>query len=459
MRAFLVLLRMVRSKSVFWFIALIALVFTIWQKPWTERRGYVRNQVISYDVAGYYAYLPMVFIEGDVRLEKPWKYDMIQLVGVHEHPESGGRHLKFTMGMAVLYAPFFAASHAYTLAVNPSEAHGFSMPYRVGIALAGLFYPLLGLSLLRRVLRHYVPDAAIAWTLVALFLGTNLFYYGTYRGAMSHGATFMLTAAMLFHADLWRRREQAWRLLVLGALAGLIVLIRPVNILIPLAVAAMFTLDGRLPTGLLTEKRLARAVAVAVAVGIPQLIYWKLSTGHWILWSYGAEGFFWSEPAWIQGLFSWRKGWMLYTPMAAFMIFGFWGLARKKPTWGLVVGLYLIVHTYVTFCWWAWWYGGSFGSRPMIDAYALLSIPLAVYVQRIQEKSTNWLRRISLASLVAVVVLNLYQTVAYSFSFIHYDSMSREAYFEVLQTFDYPRKESLDAPDYEAALEGRAERY
>lgn len=450
---------MVRSKSVFWFIALIALVFTIWQKPWTERRGYVRNQVISYDVAGYYAYLPMVFIEGDVRLEKPWKYDMIQLVGVQEHPESGGRHLKFTMGMAVLYAPFFAASHAYTLAVNPSEAHGFSMPYRVGIALAGLFYPLLGLSLLRRVLRHYVPDAAIAWTLVALFLGTNLFYYGTYRGAMSHGATFMLTAAMLFHADLWRRREQAWRLLVLGALAGLIVLIRPVNILIPLAVAAMFTLDGRLPTGLLTEKRLARAVAVAVAVGIPQLIYWKLSTGHWILWSYGAEGFFWSEPAWIQGLFSWRKGWMLYTPMAAFMIFGFWGLARKKPTWGLVVGLYLIVHTYVTFCWWAWWYGGSFGSRPMIDAYALLSIPLAVYVQRIQEESTNWLRRISLASLVAVVVLNLYQTVAYSFSFIHYDSMSREAYFEVLQTFDYPRKESLDAPDYEAALEGRAERY
>ena len=150
---------------------------------------------------------------------------------------------------------------------------------------------------------------------------------------------------------------------------------------------------------------------------------------------------------------------MLYTPMAAFMIFGFWGLARKKPTWGLVVGLYLIVHTYVTFCWWAWWYGVSFGSRPMIDAYALLSIPLAVYVQRIQEKSTNWLRRISLASLVAVVVLNLYQTVAYSFSFIHYDSMSREAYFEVLQTFDYPRKESLDAPDYEAALEGRAERY
>ena len=135
----------------------------------------------------------MVFIEHDVQLEKSWTFDVgLVALGFPEHPSGNGKHQKFTMGMAVLYAPFFAASHAYTLAVNPLEAHGFSMPYRVGIALAGLFYPLLGLSLLRRVLRPYVPDAAIAWTLVALFLGTNLFYYGTYRGAMSHGASFML---------------------------------------------------------------------------------------------------------------------------------------------------------------------------------------------------------------------------------------------------------------------------
>jgi hypothetical protein len=29
----------------------------------------------------------------------------------------------------------------------------------------------------------------------------------------------------------------------------------------------------------------------------------------------------------------------------------------------------------------------------------------------------------------------------------------------VLQTWDFPTKESLDTPDYEATLEGRAERY
>jgi hypothetical protein len=459
MRAFLVFLGMPRSKNLIWILALAALGYFFGQQPYVVRGGNLRNQVLSYDVAGYYAYLPMLFVERDLRLEKTWKYDMIQLVGVHEHPVSGGRHLKFTAGMAYLYAPFFAAAHAYTLATNPEEAHGFSLPYRFGIGLAGVVYPLVGLVFLRRFLRHYVPDAAISWTLFALFLGTNLFYYSSFRGAMSHGATFMLGAAMLYQADLWRRREQVWRLGVLGVLAGLIVLIRPVNVLIPLAVAAMFTMDGRLPKGLLTPKSLAVALGLAVVVGIPQLLYWKASTGHWIVWTYGAERFFWSQPAWIQGLFSWRKGWLLYTPMVAFILLGFWGLARKKPAWALIAGLYLIATAYVTFSWWAWWYGGSFGSRPMMDGYALLALPLAVYVQRMLEEAPGWIRRLSLGTVCALVALNLVQTYHYTAGFLHHDSMTRRAYVYVLTHWDFPPRELLEQPDYESALEGRGLRY
>ena len=459
MRAFLVFLGMPRSKNLIWILALAALGYFFGQQPYVVRGGNLRNQVLSYDVAGYYAYLPMLFVERDLRLEKTWKFDMIQLVGVHEHPVSGGRHLKFTAGMAYLYAPFFAAAHAYTLATNPEEAHGFSLPYRFGIGLAGVVYPLVGLVFLRRFLRHYVPDAAISWTLFALFLGTNLFYYSSFRGAMSHGATFMLGAAMLYQADLWRRREQVWRLGVLGVLAGLIVLIRPVNVLIPLAVAAMFTMDGRLPKGLLTPKSLALALGLAVVVGIPQLLYWKASTGHWIVWTYGAERFFWSQPAWIQGLFSWRKGWLLYTPMVAFILLGFWGLARKKTAWALIAGLYLIATAYVTFSWWAWWYGGSFGSRPMIDGYALLALPLAVYVQRMLEEAPGWIRRLSLGTVCALVALNLVQTYHYTAGFLHHDSMTRRAYVYVLTHWDFPPKELLEQPDYESALEGRGLRY
>ena len=79
---------MIRSKLLLGLLCGIALGYFAWQQPFVAR-GHLRNQVISYDVAGYYAYLPMVFIEQDLHLAKPWKYPMIKLVGVHEHPESG----------------------------------------------------------------------------------------------------------------------------------------------------------------------------------------------------------------------------------------------------------------------------------------------------------------------------------------------------------------------------------
>jgi uncharacterized membrane protein YeiB len=95
----------------------------------------------------------------------------------------------------------------------------------------------------------------------------------------------------------------------------------------------------------------------------------------------------------------------------------------------------------------------------MIDTYALLALPLAVYFQRMLEEAPTWLRRASLAAVAVFVALNLVQSYQYNAGYIHHDSMSQKAYWEVLRTGDYPAKESLDAPDYEAALDGRAARY
>lgn len=60
MRAFLVFLGMPRSKNLIWILALAALGYFFGQQPYVVRGGNLRNQVLSYDVAGYYAYLPML---------------------------------------------------------------------------------------------------------------------------------------------------------------------------------------------------------------------------------------------------------------------------------------------------------------------------------------------------------------------------------------------------------------
>ena len=95
----------------------------------------------------------------------------------------------------------------------------------------------------------------------------------------------------------------------------------------------------------------------------------------------------------------------------------------------------------------------------MIDAYALLALPLAVFFQRILEHSKPWLRRLSLAGVVVLVLLNLAQTQLYCARYLHHDSMTREAYLHVWRTWDFPPASLLDAPDYQAALEGQSARY
>ena len=65
---------------------------------------------------------------------------------------------------------------------------------------------------------------------------------------------------------------------------------------------------------------------------IPQLMYWKEMTGHWIYYSYTDEGFkYWNKPKIFAVLFDVQNGLLLYSPMVILMLIGiFYGLKIKK---------------------------------------------------------------------------------------------------------------------------------
>ncbi|MDV7397820.1 hypothetical protein RZS08_40845, partial [Arthrospira platensis SPKY1] len=99
---------------------------------------------------------------------------------------SSGRYVVMTtMGMSIMYAPFFLIAHAYesVLGGNPD---GFSSTYRFMLIVGGLIYLLLALIFLRKSLLHFYADRVVAWTLLIIGLGTNLFHYSTVETAMSH---------------------------------------------------------------------------------------------------------------------------------------------------------------------------------------------------------------------------------------------------------------------------------
>lgn len=452
-------------KSASFYGVLVIFIVILWAnfniKRWKE------SNVIDWDVTSYYAYLPAAYIHGDISLHftdgKETEYNNKHQFW-HLVAPNGGKVIKTTMGLAILYAPFFILAHNVAI-VEGAETDGFSEPYEKLIHLSSLFYLVIGLFFLRKILLAYFHEVVVMITLIAVTIGTNLFYYSTTEAAMSHAYNFSLFAIFIYLSLKWHDQQKIITSIFVGLIGGLIVLIRPVNILIFILpflyeVKSYNELKAKLIFFLRQWKHLLIIGGCSFLILLPQLIYWKYITGHFFFNSYIGERFYFSNPHILEGLFSYRKGWLLYTPIMIFAVIGFVFLYKnyKKLFWPIF--LFFIINIYVLFCWWAWWYGGGFGLRAMIDSYSLLAIPFAATFQFFYEKR-NKIGFYSI-TIVGFVLLgfNLFQTAQYRSGAIHWDGMTKESYwasFGVLEIKDPHYWELIKSPDYDAAREGKDE--
>ena len=416
------------------------------------------ERVIANDVISYYAYLPASLIEHDLTLS----FIDREHAGTYwpEILADGSKVIKTSMGWSLMYCPFFVVAHvAAPLLGYPAD--GFSVPYAFALMLAGLFYTVLGLLLLRKVLLRHFSEWVTALTLVIVVLCTNLYWYSVYEAPMSHAFSFCLFSLMLLLTERWHEAPSVMRSLGVGLVLGLISLVRPTNAL----VAVYFLLYGISSKATLQEKwrllaaswwKLVLAAGAALLVWVPQMAYWHAVTGHLLYYSYGSnERFFFGNPELLKGLFSFRKGWLVYTPVMLFALTGLVPLYRRHRAhfWGILV--FLILNLYVVFSWWCWWYGGGLGIRALIESYALLALPLAAWIEWVLGRKVV-LRVALLLLLAAAAALSAFHNVRYVYGSIHWDSMTREAYFDSFfrshpsETF----ASLLEEPDYEAARNG-----
>ncbi|MEZ4995687.1 MAG: hypothetical protein R2824_35050 [Saprospiraceae bacterium] len=251
------------------------------------------------------------------------------------HQHTNGNHIiKYTCGVALLELPFFTIGHLLAGALGVAQ-NGYTLPYRLSLHLGMLFYAFLGLYLLYRVLRSAVRPGIAGLTLVVIALGSNLHYYSVYNGVMAHTTLFFLYSALLFcTVRIYRHPGKTWAFL-LGMVTGLIILIRPVE-LICLAIPLLYGVDSRKALHdrlkfLREHWRLVLSTGlIIVCCGIPQLLYWKYSTGQFLYYSYADEGFNWLHPKIMEGLFSYKNGWLTYTPVMVMALAGIYFLFRRK---------------------------------------------------------------------------------------------------------------------------------
>ena len=428
-----------------------------------------QTNVVTWDGYGYYAYLPGAFVYGDVETyafaEQHFAdYEISSTLYQLMETDDGRRFPIYNIGLAVVWAPAFLVTHGIVAATGVAPADGLSYPYQLTVVLMSLLFAFLGFRFLRRFLLLHFADFTVAMTLLAVGLGTNIFYYIVERPDMTHGYLFALYAMFLYYfaklsiatpitlatpptsplpqgdaysgkwgPELSREREISRLLLLSGLIAGLLCLIRSSEIVV-FAIPAFYGLRDW-ATLKRNFWRTLPIFGLALAVFSIQLIYYKVGTGNWWQDGYAGLGFDWLEPHLFEGFFGYRRGWLVYTPLMAVALIGVFRLPKR---WRLPVGFFLIGNCYILFSWHIWWYGNTFGSRPVTQSYALLALPLAAFDSWLsggdagakEGKGHRWSRRAIIPLLLfPFIALNLFQHWQYNQRILPLDFVSKTYYW------------------------------
>ena len=432
-----------RSVSLIVVYALVCITAMVTVKGlWQTNNGTGWNQTIRSDAKGYYGYLQAIFIRHDLGHEPH--------IGEYtQHTAEGHTLNKYFGGTGIMMAPWFAIGH--TLAVNDPGVpqDGTSEYEQKAIAIGAWTYLLLGLLALRALLLGLgVSDGLVAWVLAGLVLGTPLIQYAAIQPGWSHVYSFCLVSAFLLVVHRLAIGGSMLNALAAAALLGLIILVRPVNAVVILAVPIVAGPDTRtLFTRLFAHPWwLAGSVILCMVIMAIQPALWYIQTGNFVEWGYTSEGFYWTRPEIVKVLFGFRRGLFLWTPLmllVALCTMLLWRTDKQRSAWALA---YWAVITYIISSWWIWYYGGGFGSRVYIDHFPVLVLPFALVLQQ-------WSKRLVIAARVLIFLcigLNLAQLWQYHHDIIHHVGMDRRMYLYSFLRFDADHTNKLGGNYQEA---------
>lgn len=426
----------------FRFIREILIIFCLLfvQNNFLYKKNLTQNEpIINADGRGYYEYLPAVFIYKDIHLNyldtlKTDFYSFDLSSNFYPSTINGHRLDKFFVGTAVFQTPFFLLSDMVAKS-GKSKADGFSITYQKGMLYAAIFYLFVGLIFLRWLLQSYnINGWWIAFAQLTILFGTPLLHYTLSESAYSHVYSFFLISGFLWSVRYFFITDKKKYIIIALIILGFIVIVRPVNILVLLftpLLTSSFKHYLEVVQSLFKKhlKTLFVGLICFFAVLSIQFYVSYLQTGSPLNYNYGDEGFNFTNPQFINFLFSYRKGFFLWTPwwFVVFLLSLFVALLNKKYYQIVVFSLGFITLTYVLSSWWAWSYGGSLGQRPMVDFNAVFVLAL---IPILRKSNLFWKGTLLFFAFPLVYVMQM-QTIQYEKAIIQWDGMTKESYWEV----------------------------
>lgn len=408
--------------------------------------SHIPHNVLSWDIFGYYLYLPFTFIYNDLGLKDVavaeniiTKYNSTSTF-YQALPMPGGNWvMKYPMGMAFLYLPWFAIGHLFAL-LGFGVPDGFSTPYQLSLLYGSFIYTLLGLIYFRKSMLRFFKPVTVSILLISIVFGTNFLVHTVWhgQGLMSHNYLFFTFSLVLWFTIRWHETPSFKYASGLGISLGLTALSRSTEILliiIPLLWQVQ-SWSGIKEKFELFKTHWKDVVLVTIIIGFfgaLQLVYYKVMTGKFLFNSYGGnagEGLELFHPYLKEVLFSFRKGWLLYTPIMVLALLGFIMMFKthKKQFYSILV--FFILSFYMIASWSCWWYADCFSQRAVIPMYVFLAIPLGSFIEYFMDQK-NWKRIFLITVIAGLISLNLFQSWQFLNGIIHTSRMTKEYYQSV----------------------------
>jgi len=383
--------------------------------------------VIESDGKGYYLYLPNIFINKNIASQNPDNRYILKT-------ENGAIN-KYYIGTALSMFPFFSIGY-FSAYLSNEPLDGYSIPFQKSINFSALFYLALGLCFFSALLLLYqIKPWIICITNILLVFGTNLMMYTVIHPSFSHIYSFCFISMFLFSSKKFLLTKNIKHATVAAFAIGFITIIRPINGIIILITPFLSGSFFEFKAIVLNQKNFKlyfTPITIFFSIISVQLFIWYIQTGSLFNWSYQHEGFYFSNPQIINVLFSFRKGFFIYTPLALLSLFGLIKLFHHSKFQFYSIASFLIILIYLTSSWWCWYYGPSFGQRSFVEYYSIFGLLLAILFNYFYKTKLGYFT-ISIALVFSL--FNIIQSYQYVKHIISSWDMNYEKYkYVFLQT-------------------------
>jgi hypothetical protein len=376
---------------------------------------------IRSDGFGYNAYLPAFFLDHDLTFRTmitrlsasndplASNGEIILWSGIVPYKDTGLYLDFYPIGCAILQMPFFLVADFIGKVFGLTRfAPTTTYPpvFQIANVASSTAYFLVGILFTFRTLWSLYDRQTVWLTVILMTFGTSLFHYATLDGSFAHVYSFALIALYIWLLFQYVQRPGASTAAAIGAVLGLITITRNQD-----AALGLIALGMGLQTAWQQPQHpflrdAAIAAAFLLAAISPQLLYWHYITGQFIINSYDATpwAFQWSNPEVSNFLFSLRKGALFWGPGFIIAFVGFFFLDPRLWVCGICAFLSVAIEIYICASWPIWWFGGGFGSRPMVDYIPVLAISCAAAISAAIRWNASAVRGV-------VIVFTLWTTV------------------------------------------------